>query len=212
LFSARGLSGASSIARALEAARLGEIGPGVAVERIGFERAFQQLDLLGQVASRERERAGEVGAQLRQLWIQGECMTIWREGVAVPIRQLQRVAEAEAGDGFIGPQLRNNGGECDGVLMPALLKQTAGDALGRVVVDGLQERRGFEPDSARSGLVILLRQRGTLQESQERGPHRVARVGNHMRHESVQAVARFFVKRSMVPSNPNAVCRTTPNR
>jgi hypothetical protein len=40
----------------------------------------------------------------------------------------------------------------------------------------------------------------------------VAMVGNHMRHESVQAVARFFVKRSMVPSNPNAVCRTTPNR
>jgi hypothetical protein len=183
-----------------EAARLGEIGPGVAVERVDFEGAFQQRDLLGRVASGERERAGQIGAELRQLRIERERMAI------------RRIAKAKAGDGVIRLQLSNNGGECDGVVMAALLQKAARDEPDGFFVDGLQECCRFKPDGARFSAAVVLRQCGTLQENQECGPRRVAGVGNHMRHESIQAVARFFIKRAMVPSNLNAVCRTTPNR
>jgi hypothetical protein len=85
--------------------------------------------------------------------------------------------------------LSNNGGDCDGVVLAALLDQCDGDSADCIVIEILQVAGGFKPDGARFGLAALLRQRCALQESQEGGPRRVTGVGNQRQHQSVLAVA-----------------------
>lgn len=121
-----------------------EIGPAVAFIGVIADGIFQQRDPFVQVAAGERQRGGEIVAQARQTRFDGECLAIRCDGFGMPLRHLQRVAEAKVRKSVARIELGNNGGEFDCVAGTVFFEQLGHERIERCVVEWTNSRRSVE--------------------------------------------------------------------